>query len=198
MDATIKASIVTRGAPPPPSTEGAPGFVPQGNNNRGAATVKPDVKPGTPGCSKLSKTPSWVMSDFYNAGLGARFIITNQALNYTARCNLNDLSATSEGQLEERSWWNCSRYDTSRATYPYDGIYTEILYGGPQSVLGINQTWHCTDEDSSKPSVLLPVARKAWDGTNLNMQHRLLSLRRSQVCLQLYSNQDLREVGSRR
>ena len=153
VDATVGASKVTRGPAPPPSTEGATGYVPQGGgqNNRQPATTKPDVKHDTPGCIKLSKSPSWIMSDFYNAGLGARFTITNQALNYTARCNLNDLSATSEGQLDERNWWNCSRYDSTHATYPYDGIYTEILYGGPQNVLGINQTWYCDDEDSSKP-----------------------------------------------
>ena len=106
----------------------------------------PQIKHNSPGCNKMSQKPSWTISDIRNVGARVRFTLRNNALNYTQNCNLQDSSSESEGALQ-----NCTRYDTMHAYYPYNKVFTTILYGGNQNVLGVNQTWYCDDEDPNSP-----------------------------------------------
>ncbi len=71
------------------------------------------------------------------------FMLTNKALNYTTRCSIQDLS--DQIRYSAPKWWNCTSFDSARATYPNDGIYSEFLYGGAADVVGVNQTWYCDD-----------------------------------------------------
>ncbi len=109
----------------------------------------PAVTPSTPGCAARSQDVSWDVGRIsYNIyGQGISFALTNKALNYTTRCVIQDLS--DRIRYEAPIWRNCSRYNPARATYPYDNVFTEILYGGASDVLGVNQTWYC-DGSSGK------------------------------------------------
>jgi len=122
----------------------------------GQAATKPKIQHNTTGCTQRSHSPSWTVTSFYPTVYGAGFTVTNNALNYTARCDLQDYSLNGAdkpaNKMARSSWWNCSRNDDSHATYPYyDGVYTQVLIGGPQNLLGINQTWYCDDEDPTSP-----------------------------------------------
>ncbi len=157
VDVTVKASNVSIAVPV--STD-SPDEDPY-DRPRDPVTSRPSSKPqilhNTAGCSKASQSPSWTVTGFYHSDLGVRFSLTNNVLNYTTRCNLQDLTlgfgvrVDQNTGLSQNIWWNCSRYDNTHATYPYDGIYTEVLYGGLSNLLGINQTWYCDDEDASNP-----------------------------------------------
>ncbi len=112
---------------------------------------KPGVLPSTPGCSKMSLSPTFDISDFSRSAAGGiSFKLKNSGLNYTQKCNVQISQSTGQ-KLQAPSWWNCTRFDPLHVNYPANGIYTSILYGGPRNVLGINQTWYCNDEDVSKP-----------------------------------------------
>ena len=106
----------------------------------------PEVKPTTPGCNKRSQAPSWTVSDVRNVGSRVRLTLKSNALNYTQKCNFQDLGSGSEVRPQ-----NCTQYDNMHANYPYNNIFTTIFYGGNQNILGINQTWYCGDEDASNP-----------------------------------------------
>jgi len=101
----------------------------------------PAIKPSSPTCKELSRSPSWKVGPVSYSFQGVRFLLTNQALNYTVQCDLRDF--TDQILTVEPKWRNCTRYNNNRATYPYDGIYTEVYYGGASDVLGVKQKWHC-------------------------------------------------------
>ncbi len=108
-------------------------------------SAPPAVTHSTASCAERSRSVSWELGRIvYNVfGQGISFPLTNKALNYTTRCSIQDLS--DRIRYETPIWRNCSSYDSSRATYPYDGVYTEVLYGGLGDVVGVNQTWYCDD-----------------------------------------------------
>jgi len=78
------------------------------------------------------------------------FTLTNNALNYSQQCSMGDITSASEEKLGGRSWWNCTRFDPLHVNYPPFEIYTSILYGGDQNIVGVNQTWYCDDADASR------------------------------------------------
>jgi hypothetical protein len=104
--------------------------------------------PNTAGCTERSRAASWMVGRISYRRQGVTFLLTNTALNYTTQCNVQDV--TEDIRNEKPIWRNCTRYSNQHATYPYDGIYTEVLYGGAGDVLGVNQTWYCADEGKSQ------------------------------------------------
>ncbi len=153
----VKASNVTLAAPvtdTPPQDDGSSNPIPPYYNPFGPqAASKPAVRPSTPGCSSLSKSLSFEVSQVFYSGGGIAFSLKNTALNYTQRCNVQGIAASVESKLAlGPTWWNCTRFDPMHVNYPAEEVYTRILFGpGPKNILGINQTWYCADEDPAKP-----------------------------------------------
>ena len=110
----------------------------------------PGVVPSTPDCNELSRSPSFGISNFYWSAGAVSFILKNNALNYTQRCNLGGAAQLSEQGLQNASWWNCTRFDPMHVNYPANGVYTNLLYGGSKNVLGVNQTWYCNDDNNTE------------------------------------------------
>lgn len=127
-----------------PSRDGGPSL-----NN--APAPDPAVKPDTAGCKKRSDAVTWTLSNLRHNEVGARLDITNNALNYTQRCNFYDLGTGFEAKLNAKSWWNCTRVDNMHANWPPNGIFSSVLYGGDRNTFGVNQTWYCSDEDANNP-----------------------------------------------
>jgi len=125
------------------------GNQPVGNPFAVPFTTKPGVVHNTTGCSKASRNATWTVSKFTYSDYGVRFNLINNALNYSQSCSLGDITALSESRLHSRSEWNCTRFDPNHVNYPMNGVYTTLIYGGPQNVLGINQTWYCDDEETA-------------------------------------------------
>jgi len=127
----------------------------------------PSVTPSTAGCTDQSWSASWIIGRIRYSLQGITFRLTNTALNYTTECSLQD--TTTNIRNETPVWRNCTRYSNLRATYPYDGIYTEVLYGGRGDVLGINQTWYCADTEQSRAYVssTCPSASPPSGSTNM-------------------------------
>ena len=127
-----------------PSRDGGPTL-------NGGASTAPAIKHDTAGCKKRSEAVTWTLSNLRHNEVGARFDITNNAINYTQRCNFYDIGTGFDEKLQAKSWWNCTRVDNMHANWPPNGVYTSILYGGDRNTFGVNQSWYCSDEDANKP-----------------------------------------------
>ena len=75
----------------------------------------PAIKHDTAGCKKRSDSVTWTLSNLQHNKVRARLDITNNAINYTQRCNFYDLSTGFEDKLNAKSWWNCTRVDNMHA-----------------------------------------------------------------------------------
>jgi len=147
IDINVKASTVLAvngTASSVPEDEDAV-FPPRGDGRAPPfQSVSPSISHDSPSCSARSQSASWSIGRILYTGQGIRFMLTNTALNYTTQCSIQDV--TDRIRTETPIWRNCTRYSTIHATYPNDGIYTEVLYGGTGDILGINQTWYCDDD----------------------------------------------------
>ncbi|KAH8881916.1 hypothetical protein GQ53DRAFT_832046 [Thozetella sp. PMI_491] len=150
IDITVKASNVSIAEHSSNGVDGEPQDDPYSGDGSSPflppVYPKPGVLPSAQGCSKMSRSPSFEVSDFTWSADRVAFTLMNSALNYTQRCTIR-------GRLESPTWLNCTRFDSMHANYPPHGIYTTLRYGGPKNVLGVNQTWYCDDEDASNPTV---------------------------------------------
>jgi len=154
VDLTVSASVVQEVAGPAHSVPEEVELEVRGGRTGSQfqyTAAPPSVTPSTAGCTERSKTASWTLGPIRYSLQGITFGLTNTALNYTTECNLQD--TTTNIRNETPVWRNCTRYSNVRATYPYDGIYTEVLYGGRGDVLGVNQTWYCDDAQQNQAYV---------------------------------------------
>ncbi|KAL1864491.1 hypothetical protein VTK73DRAFT_5862 [Phialemonium thermophilum] len=111
----------------------------------------PAVQPSSPDCNRLSENPTFRVSNFYFSMGGVTFTLENTALNYTQMCNIAGApDQPVQDVLQTPAWWNCSYSDPNHVDYPPGGVYTTVLYGGPQNILGVNQSWYCDGEDASE------------------------------------------------
>ncbi|KAH8897806.1 hypothetical protein GQ53DRAFT_818071 [Thozetella sp. PMI_491] len=150
IDVNVKASSVqavnSTANSEPTAADGA--YPPRTTADERFISSPPTVLHDTPSCSQRSRSPSWTVGRVTYNLQGVRFMLTNTAINYTTQCNIQDFI---DGVRHEAPRWrNCTRYSPNHVSYPNDGIYTEVLYGGAGDVLGVNQTWYCDDEDKTK------------------------------------------------
>ena len=146
VDVTVAASNVTlavKKASESADHDSDTDSVPPANPFVSPVYGKPGVQPNTPGCGKLSQNTSFEVTNFLWSATGVTFSLTNNGLNYTQPCSLRVSDSRST-----QSWWNCTSFDAGHASYPPYQVFTSVLYGGPQNVLGVNQTWYCNDADS--------------------------------------------------
>ncbi len=132
IDITVKASAIRvvngtaysdgleeqGGDPYPPS-------VPRSGAVQTYVSTPPSITPSSVSCKSRSMAVAWNISRVLYSGQGIRFLLTNQALNYTAQCNVQDV--TNRIQYESPVWRNCTRYNnaTRHLSLRWD------LYRGP-------------------------------------------------------------------
>lgn len=162
VDVTVKATKVQTNLPTPNDVQEMKDNPENGSGGIPFRTPRlpppvPQILHDTPGCSKRSQNLTWTISELYPSEYGVRFTLTNNALNYTERCSFNEVTSSFEARLQEKGYFNCTRFDPMHANYPANGVYTTILYGGMGNHFGVNQSWYCNDEDLDNPLVLKTV-----------------------------------------
>lgn len=111
-------------------------------------------------CSDRSYYPTWEVDDLvYDhgpEGPSLSFNLTNLPNGNTIACAISVNESLTRESYHKARWVDCNS-DTLPKEIPEGGVSgTQILFDGDYSLLGVQQTWRCPDNDTHDSQMVLP------------------------------------------
>lgn len=111
-------------------------------------------------CVQRSYYPTWEVDDLlYDHAAKEQslsFSLTNMANGNKVSCAIDVDEALTRGSSHEARWVDCNS-DSPSKEMPEGGVSgTKILFDRDYSLLGVQQTWRCRDNDTSETNIVSP------------------------------------------
>lgn len=111
-------------------------------------------------CSDRSYYPTWEVDEFtYDHGAeqsSLSFNLTNLSNGNRIACAIAVNESLTRSSYHEARWVNCNSDDPPKEIPEMGVSGTKVLFDRDYSVLGIEQTWRCPDDEGSSGPAALP------------------------------------------